>query len=102
MSTPDLSSGSVEIIVAPIHQGERLDWFLARQFPTYSRVTLRRAVNAAAVKVDGKRAKAAHRLKSGERITIQLPEVPREGPQPENIPLTVLFEDDVLAVIDKP
>jgi len=102
MSGPDLSSTPVEIVVTPDHQGERLDWFLAKQFPTYSRVHLRRAINAAGVKVDGKRTKAAHRLKPGERVVIQLPELPREGPQPENIPLTVLYEDDALAVINKP
>ena len=31
-----------------------------------------------------------------------LPELPREAPQPENIPLDILYEDDVLAVINKP
>lgn len=102
MQNSDLSSAPVEIVVAPLHQGERLDWYLAKQFPTHSRVSLRRAINAAGVKVDGKRTKAAHRLKSGERVTIQLPALPREGPQPENIPLTVLYEDDSLAVINKP
>jgi 23S rRNA pseudouridine1911/1915/1917 synthase len=82
--------------------GQRLDLFLAGKFPTHSRVQLRRAINAATVEVDGRRAKAAHRLRLGERVCLTLPEIPREAPQPENIPLDILYEDDWLAVINKP
>jgi len=54
------------------------------------------------VQVDGVRTKASHRLRGGERITIALPELPREGPRPENIPLDILFEDAHFAVVNKP
>jgi 23S rRNA pseudouridine1911/1915/1917 synthase len=54
------------------------------------------------VKVNGKRQKAAHRLSAGERITIVLPELPRKAPQPEDIPLDVLYEDSEVFVLDKP
>ncbi len=75
---------------------------LAAQFPIYSRVHLRKVINAGGVQVDGKRTKAAHRLRAGERIRIVLPDLPREGPIPEDIPLSVLYEDDQIAVVDKP
>src|SRR6185437_573737 len=91
-----------EIIVAEGQANCRLDWFLAQQFSTYSRTHLRKVINAAAIKVNGLRAKAAHRLHVGDRILVELPELPHEGPQPENIPLKILYEDDSLAVIDKP
>lgn len=100
--TGELTSEPIEIVVPDEHAGARLDWFLARQFPSYSRVHLRKVINAAAVKVDGKRTKAAHRLTPGERISIVLPELPKEGPQPEDIPLDVLYEDEHLAAINKP
>jgi 23S rRNA pseudouridine1911/1915/1917 synthase len=102
MSREELSSTPRELVVGEEFGGTRLDWFLAQQFPSYSRVLLRRVINAAAVAVDGKRVKAAHRLRPGERVTISLPDLPREGPRPENIPLDILYEDDHLAVIDKP
>lgn len=102
MSGEDLSAEPVELIVDESQAGARLDVFLAAQFPTYSRVHLRKVINAAAVQVDGQRTKAAHRLKAGERVRIVLPELPREGPQPENIPLEILFEDEHLAVVNKP
>ena len=102
MSGSELSSDPVELVVAPEQAGERLDAFLARAFPAHSRVSLRKTINAAAARVDGRRAKAAHRLKAGERVSVSLPEPPREGPRPEDIPLDVLYEDAWLAIINKP
>lgn len=102
MSNDELSSAPVELVVTASQSGARLDSFLAQQFPKYSRVMLRKVINAAAVTVDGRRVKAAHHLHAGQRVVIALPELPREGPQPENIPLEILFEDAHLAVIDKP
>src|SRR5258705_5828484 len=102
LSSEELSSGPLEFIVPDAHAGSRLDWFLAQQLSQYSRVHLRKAINAAAVTVDGKRTKAAHRLTPGETVSIVLPELPRSGPVAEDIPLDVLYEDDVLAVINKP
>lgn len=88
--------------VADEHAGERLDAWLAGQFPDYSRAHLRRIINAAGVRVDGRRTKAAHRLKPGEQVSVELPDLPREGPEPEEIPLDILFEDDHLVAINKP
>jgi len=99
----ELRIGSpIELVVTEVHGGTRLDWFLAQQFPLYSRVHLRKVINAAAVQVDGKRVKAAHRLRPGERVSLSLPELPRESPRPENIPLDILYEDEWLAAINKP
>ena len=96
------AEGEIEIVVPPEHDGARFDWFVALQFPQYSRVNLRRVINAAALHVNGKRQKGAHHLKAGDRITGTLPNLPREGPNPENIPLEILFEDEILAVVNKP
>jgi 23S rRNA pseudouridine1911/1915/1917 synthase len=63
---------------------------------------LRRAINAVGVKLDGRRVKASHHVQTGQQVSIVLPEVPRLGPLPEHIPLSVIYEDELLAVIDKP
>ncbi len=102
MTGDSLSVEPIELIVPVEKAGARLDWFLAQQFSDYSRVSLRKIINAAGVKVDGNRVKAAYRLHAGERITIVLPELSRAGPQPENIPLEILYEDDQIAAIHKP
>ena len=97
-----LSSQPIELLVPEEQAGARLDWFLAQQFSNYSRVLIRKIINAAGVQVDGNRVKAAYRLHPGERITIVLPPLEREGPRPENIPLDILYEDAHLAAINKP
>jgi 23S rRNA pseudouridine1911/1915/1917 synthase len=101
VSSVDPSEVPLEIVVPEDAVDLRLDWFLARQFPTHSRTHLRKTINAAHVKVNGKRAKASHRLRSGELVSVLLPELPREGPQPEDIPLAILYEDSCLAAINK-
>src|SRR5688572_4919820 len=92
----------VELTVEESFDGSRLDVFLAQKFPAYSRVHLRKVINADAVQVNGRRAKAAHKLRTGERISIVLPELPKISPQPEDIPLDILYEDEWLAAISKP
>src|SRR3972149_1601041 len=44
----------------------------------------------------------AYRLKPGQKVTIILPPIPREAPQPEDIPLDILYEDEHLIVVNKP
>lgn len=92
----------VELIVDELDAGTRLDRYLAIKFPAYSRVHLRRVINALGVTVSGERAKASHPLKAGEVVRIQLPDLPRQGPEPEAIPLEILYEDEHLAAVNKP
>lgn len=102
MSPDDLTADPIELVVGEEQVGMRLDAFLANQFPLYSRVRLRQVINAAGVHVNGRRMKAAHRLRAEDRVVIALPELPREGPEPEDIPLDVLYEDEHLVAINKP
>ncbi|MCL6504023.1 MAG: RluA family pseudouridine synthase [Pirellulales bacterium] len=90
------------LVVPPAHAGARLDWFLAQQLPAYSRTHLRRVINAAQVRIAGRRCKAAHRVQAGERVEVYLPELPRTGPVPEPIPLEIVYEDEDLVVVNKP
>jgi 23S rRNA pseudouridine1911/1915/1917 synthase len=92
----------VELVVAPEEAGWRLDLFLAHHFANYSRVHLRRVITAGGVRVDQQGGKPAYRLHPGQRVRIVLPEIPREAPQPEDVPLDILYEDDWLAVVNKP
>ncbi len=76
--------------------------FLAGKLSTFSRATLRRAIDAGHVRVDDKACKASLRLRAGGRVLIDQPDVPRKGPVPQEIPLTILHEDDAIIVVDKP
>lgn len=100
---PDrLTEEPVELIVDPGQSGWRLDLFLVHHFPEYSRVHLRRVISAGGVQVDDGGGKPSYRLKPGQVVRAVLPEIPREAPAPEAIPLDVLYEDDWLAVVNKP
>lgn len=95
------SSAPCELVVGEEHADARLDGYLASQFASYSRVKLRQAINAGGVQVDGKRTKASYRLRAGQKISIVLPDLPVDGPQPEELPLDILFEDDHLIAVNK-
>lgn len=102
MSLPDPAAGPVEVVVPDEHAGARLDWFIAQTFPSYSRTHIRKSINESTVKLNGRRAKAAQRIQAGDVVLVQLPELVKEGPLPAAIPLDVLYEDDAIAVINKP
>lgn len=102
-SSPEASDTSQEIQFTVLStQTERLDRFLADQMGL-SRTQAARLVADKLVVVDGKPARASRLLARGERVTVGFPgpEPPRTL-QPAAIPLTVIFEDEHLAVIDKP
>src|SRR6476646_10644451 len=81
---------------------ERLDRFLADQLGL-SRTQAARLVAGKAVDVEGKPARASRLLARGERVTVRFPDhEPPRTLQPAPIPLTVLYEDEHVAVIDKP
>ncbi|HSM17041.1 MAG TPA: RluA family pseudouridine synthase [Gemmatimonadales bacterium] len=81
---------------------ERLDRFLADQLGL-SRTRAARLVAGGHVSVDGVRARASRRLIRGERVTVEVPESePLTTLKPASIPLTVVYEDEAMAVIDKP
>jgi len=102
MSPENASSEPVEFVVTGPESGWRLDAFLAHHLPDYSRVHLRRVITAGGVKVDGEGGKPSYRLRPGQRVWIVPPEIPRQAPRPENIPLEILYDDDWVAVINKP
>jgi 23S rRNA pseudouridine1911/1915/1917 synthase len=95
------AAGALHFSVLP-SSTERLDRFLADQLGL-SRTQAARLVAQRAVQVDGKPARASRLLSRGERVTVTLPEgEPPRTLVPAAIPLAVVFEDEHLAVIDKP
>ncbi len=102
MTVEKLTAEPKELIVPAEFAGWRVDAYLAKQFPQYSRNLLKKVLDAGGVQANGELAKPAYKVRLGMCIRIVLPDMPREGPLPEDIPLDILFEDDELAVINKP
>src|SRR6266481_8004153 len=81
----------------------RLDQFLVAHIPNVSRSRVQQLIEQALVVVDEKPAKASLRLHGGERVTVLGPAQPEPlRAIPEDIPLDIVYEDDDLAIVNKP
>ncbi|MBV9993227.1 MAG: RluA family pseudouridine synthase [Alphaproteobacteria bacterium] len=88
--------------VAPEDAGLRLDKFLAKAFADFSRSRLEGLIDAGALALNGKTIRDAnHRVKPGEDYALTVPPARAARPQGQDIPLSIVYEDDDLVVIDK-
>jgi len=92
----------IELVIGRKAEGSRLDAFLASQFTDHSRSLLQEAIKAGHVLVNGKPVKASYRVRCDDRIRLELPTPTHDLPAAEDIPLQVLYEDEFLAIINKP
>ena len=87
--------------VPPEARGERLDRHLAVAFPELSRSRLSALIDEGHVRLDGRPAKPSARLRGGETVELLVPPPVPATPKPEDLPLSVLYEDADLVAIDK-
>jgi len=81
----------------------RVDRFLMDRLPNATRTKIQAAIDAESVRVNDRTTKASYKVKPLDIITISLPHPPRETDLiPEDIPLTIVYEDDELLVLNKP
>jgi len=84
-------------------EGLRLDRALAALMPDLSRSFLARLIEEGRVTVDGKKAeKPSVHVVAGQRVAVEIPPPIPTDVSSQDLPLSVLFEDDDLAVIEKP
>jgi len=93
---------TIELFFSEENQPERLDAYLAEALPDISRSQIKKLIDTSMVTLDGAAAKASAKLKGGETIRVTLPEPEAVTAVAEDIPLTILYEDHDLIVIDKP
>jgi len=91
----------VNLAVPPDLAGARLDVALARLAPDLSRARVKRLVEAGCVRIAGRPAKAASRLRAGDVLEVELPAPEPSGIVAQDLPLSVLHEDRDLVVLDK-
>ena len=94
---------SKDLKPTPADAGQRLDQFLTANLSETSRSRIQQLIQQGTVLVDDSPAKPSLRLRGGERITIIGPvQLPPLRAIAEEIPLDVVFEDDDLAIVNKP
>lgn len=82
--------------------GERLDKWLAAALPDQSRAAVQRWIEEGRVTIAGSVAKASYRVQTHDGILVDVPSTAPVALKPENIPLTVVYEDADLLLVDKP
>lgn len=88
-------------------EGKRLDLFLAdfsqKKNLGFSRTFIQKLIQEGRVRIEGlSMLKAHHRLKEGDRIRISIADKKPGILEAEEIPLNVIYEDEDIAIIDKP
>src|SRR5713101_6838823 len=91
------------LTASPEAAGQRLDQYLATQLSEVSRARVQQLIAKGEVLVNEAAAKASLRLKGDEQITVTSPpQAPPLRALAEEIPLDIVYEDDDLAIVNKP
>ena len=84
-------------------KGKRLDLYLSEcLYPNLSRSRIEQLIEQGNVFVEGRNVKPSYKLKGGETIEVIIPPPPSPEIKPEQIEINILYEDEYLAVVEKP
>lgn len=89
------------LIIVEDNLGARLDLYLAAQLPELSRARIQALIKEGEITINDKKTKAKTPVERGMRIHVNIPEPEPAEAQPQDIPLSVLYEDADVIVIDK-
>ncbi len=88
--------------VEPHEAGTRIDQYLARLFPDFSRGNIQKWIIDGSVLVENQPCKAKHKLKGYEHIVVDVAIEAVVADQPQPMDLPIIYEDDDVLVINKP
>jgi len=97
-----MSNDIEKIVVDEWGDGDRLDKFCTERFAGLSRARVQQLIANESIRVKGiEKLKSSMKVEQGWVVTCKIPEAEDGDPEPENIRLDILFEDDDLIVINK-
>jgi 23S rRNA pseudouridine1911/1915/1917 synthase len=96
------NGSDISLVMPADAAGQRLDQALARLLPQFSRARLQQWIAEKRVSVNGQQPRGRDKVRGGELVEIRVPETPAGDWAAQAIPLTVVYEDDDILVIDKP
>src|SRR6267378_3097568 len=99
---PDENSTRTELVVSSNEAKARLDQFLAKRLPEFSRSRLQQLIRDGFVRLNNSTSRPRQIVRGGDKIELTEPPLEKIETLPEPIPLEILFEDDDLIVINKP
>ena len=92
---------TARIVVPSGEHRKRLDVYLTHRIENATRNKVQQAIDAGMVRVNDKPVKSSYQLSPNDIIDITFPHPPRPDAQPEDIPLDIIYEDDVLLIVNK-
>lgn len=92
----------LDLIVMVKAEGMRLDQYVHMHVADFSRSEIQRAIEAGGITVNGKASKPSYKVRKLDQLHVEMPEPTHDIPVPEDIPLDILYQDEWLAVINKP
>ena len=90
------------IFVDENDDNKRLDSYLSEIIPDFSRSKIQSFIKSGDIKINDTVKKPSYILKEGDKIDFQIPQTESFGIKPQNIPLEIVYEDENMAVINKP
>ncbi len=91
----------MKIVIDDLCEEKRLDAYLAEYLQDFSRSKLANEIKKGSVLVNSKTSKPSYTIKSGDVIELNIQDTVLKI-EPENIPLDIVYEDENMAVINKP
>ncbi|MBL0388758.1 RluA family pseudouridine synthase [Tumebacillus sp. ITR2] len=98
----ELESESLSWTIEEEQAGERIDKLLAELIPNVSRSQVQELIESQHVLVQDKKPKSNYKVKTGDVLTVTLPEPEQASIEAEDIPLDVRYEDADVIVVNKP
>jgi 23S rRNA pseudouridine1911/1915/1917 synthase len=99
---PGQNSNRIELVVSANEAKRRLDQFLAKRLPKFSRSRLQQLIRDGFVRINNSTSRPRQIVRGGDKIELTEPPLEKIDTLPEPIPLEILFEDNDLIVINKP
>jgi len=92
----------IQLTATTKETGIRLDQMLVLKLPTRTRSQIQRWIKEGLAEINGKRGRASTVVHVGDRVLLQIPPPTPATPKPEDLPLSIVYDDQDLIIIDKP
>lgn len=102
MTEPTPEGEKLELLVQKqFATDRRLDQYVVSRCPELSRSEVQHLILAGALQLNGAKTKASHKVRPGDRITIELPGRLSSKPEAQEIPLDIVYEDEFIILLNK-
>lgn len=90
------------MIITEDESGKRLDKFLSEKYPDFSRSMFQKIIKEGKIMVNFDKKPSNYKLKTGDDVNAELPDLQIKLPEPEDLNIEIVYEDEDLAVVNKP